>query len=117
MATSQQPSSGCCFARGAEKVPTKRFGRTELRMPVISCGGMRFQAPGLAANDPAVLDRVPQENLDNLAQIVTKAVELGITHFETAKYGCSELILGHTLRSLKIPRDEYILQVKLHAVV
>ena len=98
-------------------MPTKRFGRTELRMPVISCGGMRFQAPGLAANDPAVLDREPQENLDNLAQIVTKAVELGITHFETAKYGCSELILGHTLRSLKIPRDEYILQVKLHAVV
>jgi len=24
-------------------VPTRRFGRTGLRMPVLTCGGMRYQ--------------------------------------------------------------------------
>ena len=31
------------------RVPTKRFGRTGLAMPVLSCGGMRFQASRTAA--------------------------------------------------------------------
>ena len=86
----------------------RRFGRTELSMPVFSCGGMRYQfkwqdAPGWL---------IPQKNQQNLEATIRKAVEVGINHIETARgYGTSELQLGRILPSL--PRDRIIVQTKI----
>ena len=86
----------------------RRFGRTELSMPVFSCGGMRYQfkwqdAPGWL---------IPQKNQQNLEATIRRAVEVGINHIETARgYGTSELQLGRILPSL--PRDRIIVQTKI----
>ncbi len=77
-------------------------------MPVITCGGMRFQQ-GWGDFDPATLDA---ENQKNLEATVMHAFELGINHFETARgYGSSEYQLGLVLP--RLPRDEIIIQTKI----
>src|SRR5207237_708190 len=86
----------------------RRFGRTELQMPVISCGGMRYQFKwqDVDANE------VPRQNQENLEAIISHAVELGINHFETARgYGSSEMQLGKILPGF--PRDKIIVQTKI----
>jgi uncharacterized protein len=86
----------------------RRFGRTELQMPVISCGGMRYQYKW---QDLPPAD-VPAENQRNLEATVHRALELGINHIETARgYGSSEMQLGAVLPSL--PRDKIIVQTKV----
>ena len=59
----------------------RRFGRTELQMPVISCGGMRYQYKWQDVR-PA---EVPRENQQNLEATIHRAIELGINHIETAR--------------------------------
>jgi len=86
----------------------RRFGRTELAMPVFSCGGMRFQFKWQDV-DP---NDVPRENQQNLEATIQRAFELGINHFETARgYGSSEMQLGRVLPAL--PRDKIIVQTKV----
>lgn len=86
----------------------RRFGRTELMLPVISCGGMRFQFKWQDV-DPG---EIPPDNQANVEAIVQRALELGINHFETARgYGTSELQLGRILPSL--PRQKIIVQTKV----
>jgi uncharacterized protein len=86
----------------------RRFGRTELSMPVISCGGMRYQFKWQDV-DPKDIPRANQENLE---ATIHRAVELGINHIETARgYGTSEMQLGAVLP--KLPRDKIIVQTKV----
>ena len=86
----------------------RRFGRTELSMPVISCGGMRYQYKWQDV-DPK---DVPQANQENLEATIHRAVELGINHIETARgYGSSEMQLGAVLPTLS--RDKIIVQTKV----
>src|SRR5580692_12003459 len=86
----------------------RRFGRTELKMPVISCGGMRYQFKWQDV-DPA---EVPRANQENLEATIHRALELGINHIETARgYGSSEMQLGALLP--KLPRDKMIVQTKV----
>ncbi len=86
----------------------RRFGKTELSMPVISCGGMRYQHKW----DDVPWDEVPKEGQENIERILARALELGITHIETARgYGSSEMQLGFALQH--IPREKYILQTKV----
>lgn len=86
----------------------RRFGRTELQMPVLSCGGMRFQ---FKWQDVAPAD-VPHDNQANLEAVIHRALELGINHIETARgYGSSEMQLGRLLPTL--PRDKMIVQTKV----
>jgi predicted aldo/keto reductase-like oxidoreductase len=86
----------------------RRFGRTELAMPVISCGGMRYQ---FKWQDIERKD-IPRENQENLEATIRRAVELGINHIETARgYGTSEMQLGSILPTL--PRDKIIVQTKV----
>ena len=86
----------------------RRFGRTELRMPVISCGGMRYQYKW----QDVPPSEVPQANQANLEATIRRALELGINHIETARgYGSSEMQLGALLPSL--PRDKMIVQTKV----
>ena len=86
----------------------RRFGRTELAMPVISCGGMRYQ---FKWQDVSPKD-IPRENQENVEAIIRRALELGINHIETARgYGTSEMQLGNVLPTL--PRDKIIVQAKV----
>src|SRR5512144_3192574 len=86
----------------------RRFGRTELQMPVLSCGGMRYQ---FQWQDLPPAD-VPAENQKNVEATILRALELGINHIETARgYGSSEMQLGRLLPSL--PREKTILQTKV----
>ncbi|MFT5029235.1 MAG: putative aldo/keto reductase-like oxidoreductase, partial [Candidatus Binatia bacterium] len=86
----------------------RRFGRTELQMPVYSCGGMRYQHKWEDI-DPK---DVPKANQDNLEATIHRAVDLGINHIETARgYGSSEMQLGWVLPH--IPREKIIVQTKV----
>jgi hypothetical protein len=86
----------------------RRFGRTELSMPVITCGGMRYQFKWQDV-DPR---DIPLENQENIEATIHRALELGINHFETARgYGSSEMQLGRILPGL--PRDKIIVQTKV----
>jgi predicted aldo/keto reductase-like oxidoreductase len=86
----------------------RRFGRTGLTMPVISCGGMRYQYKW---QDVKPRD-IPRENQENLEACIRRALELGINHIETARgYGSSEMQLGDILPTL--PRKQLIVQTKV----
>jgi predicted aldo/keto reductase-like oxidoreductase len=86
----------------------RRFGRTELAMPVFSCGGMRYQ---FKWQDVAPSE-IPKDNQANLEATIHRAVELGINHIETARgYGTSEMQLGRVLPAL--PREKIIVQTKV----
>ena len=74
----------------------RRFGKTELQVPVFTLGLMRYMK-----DDP-----------DEPARVVHRAVELGINHLETARgYGTSEELLGHALRGMD--RDSVIITTKI----
>lgn len=86
----------------------RRFGRTELQMPVFSCGGMRYQFKW----QDVPRWKIPRDNQNNLEATIRRAVELGINHIETARgYGSSEMQLGGILP--KLERDRIIVQTKI----
>ena len=86
----------------------RRFGRTELQMPIFSCGGMRYQ---FKWQDIPESD-IPQDNQQNVEAIVRRSLEVGINHIETARgYGTSEMQLGRILPTL--PREKLIIQTKI----
>ena len=86
----------------------RRFGKTELQMPVFSCGGMRYQHKWEDINP----SEVPDDGQANLEATIHRSLELGINHIETARgYGSSEMQLGFLLP--KLPRDEIIVQTKI----
>lgn len=84
----------------------RRFGKTNLQIPVFSCGGMRYQQ---SWNDA---DKFTASNQANLEATIHRALEVGINHIETARgYGTSEEQLGHVLP--KLPREKMIVQTKV----
>jgi len=86
----------------------RRFGRTGLAMPVISCGGMRYQFKWQDV-EPA---EIPPDGQANLEATIHRALALGINHLETARgYGTSEMQLGRVLPTL--PRDQLLVQTKV----
>lgn len=90
------------------KMQYRRFGRTELKLPVISCGGMRYQYKW----QDVPPEEIPADGQANLEACIHRALELGINHIETARgYGTSEMQLGRILP--KLPRDKIIVQTKV----
>ncbi|QMS90369.1 aldo/keto reductase [Nostoc edaphicum CCNP1411] len=86
----------------------RRFGRTELQMPVFSCGGMRYQFKWQDVPN----DEIPADNQANLEATIRRAIEVGINHIETARgYGTSEMQLGRILP--QFPREKLIVQTKI----
>ncbi|MEB3830492.1 aldo/keto reductase [Phormidium sp. CCY1219] len=86
----------------------RRFGRTELQIPVFSCGGMRYQYKWKDV-DPT---QIPADNQRNLEATIRRAIALGINHIETARgYGTSEIQLGRILP--QFPRENLIVQTKI----
>ena len=86
----------------------RRFGKTDLEMPVFSCGGMRYQHKW----SDIEWSEVPDDGQKNLEATIHRAVEVGINHIETARgYGSSEMQLGPVLKNL--PRKKLIVQTKV----
>src|SRR3954469_24615485 len=86
----------------------RRFGRTEIQMPVFSCGGMRYQQSW----DDVAPEVVEKSGQANVEAVIHRALELGINHIETARgYGSSEMQLGWILPQL--PREKLIVQTKV----
>jgi predicted aldo/keto reductase-like oxidoreductase len=89
-------------------IPTRRFGRTGLAMPVLSLGGMRFQQ-SWSDLPPEAVEAGGQTNLE---ATLKAAMAAGLHHIETARhYGTSERQLGWLLPRLPDPRR--ILQTKV----
>ena len=92
----------------AAPIPTRRFGRTGLAMPVLSLGGMRFQQSW--SDLPAA--EITAASQANLRAVLERAVAAGMHHIETARhYGSSERQLGWLLAEVPDPRR--ILQTKI----
>jgi hypothetical protein len=86
----------------------RRFGRTELAMPVFSCGGMRYQHKWQDVPE----NEIPADNQANLEATILRALELGISHIETARgYGTSEMQLGRLVP--RLARGKVIVQTKV----
>ena len=86
----------------------RRFGRTEIQMPVFSCGGMRYQYKW----QDLPPSQIPAANQQNLEATINRALAVGINHIETARgYGTSEMQLGQILP--QIPREKLIVQTKV----
>jgi hypothetical protein len=86
----------------------RRFGKTGLAMPVISCGGMRYQWKW----QDALPAEIPADNQANVEATLRRALDLGINHIETARgYGTSEMQLGNILP--RLPREKMIVQTKV----
>ena len=89
-------------------LPVRRFGRTELPMPLLSLGGMRFQQSW--SDLPA--DQISDESQTNLRATLERAVAAGFHHIETARhYGSSERQLGWLLP--QVPDPQRMLQTKI----
>jgi len=104
------------LASGRVKVPTVRFGKTELEMPILSLGCMRFQQAW--GTKIETMDDVTPECQQNLINILKYASALGVSHIETARgYGSSELQIGEALRTLfeggELRREDLIIQTKV----
>ena len=86
----------------------RRFGRTNLKIPILSLGGMRFQKSW----DPLDYSEVSYEEQNKVEKILNLASKYGLTHVETAKYyGTSEVQLGMGFENTKnIPN---IVQTKI----
>ena len=89
-------------------LPRRRFGRTNLNMPLLSLGGMRFQQSWnqLELSEVSIKEQKKVLNILNLAN------KHGFNHIETAKYyGTSEVQLGMGFQSMgRIPQ---IIQTKI----
>jgi len=103
--TNAQPGHA---STGPGAIPTRRFGRTAVAMPVLSLGGMRFQQSWKDL-EPNAIEASSQSNLRRLLE---KAIGAGLHHIETARhYGSSERQLAPLLKELPDPRR--ILQSKV----
>ena len=86
----------------------RRFGRTNLKIPVLSLGGMRFQKSW----DQLDFSEIAYEEQNKVENILNLANKYGLSHVETAKYyGTSEVQLGMGFKNTKkIPN---IIQTKI----
>ena len=86
----------------------RRFGRTNLNIPVLSLGGMRFQKSW----DQLDFSEISCEEQNKVENILNLANKYGLSHVETAKfYGTSEVQLGIGFENIK--RIPNIIQTKI----
>ena len=61
------------------ELPCRRFGRTNLNMPVLSLGGMRFQKSW----DELKFSDISQKEQNKVENILNLANKFGFNHIET----------------------------------
>jgi aryl-alcohol dehydrogenase-like predicted oxidoreductase len=105
---------------GILKIPKVRFGSTELQMPIVTLGTMRFQQSwGQQIKD---MDEINARGQENLLAIMRHSIyNLGMNHVECARgYGSSELQVGAALQKLYsegiVKREDLIIQTKVGAM-
>ena len=86
----------------------RRFGRTNLKIPILSLGGMRFQKSW----EQLEFSEISNDEQNKVENILNLASNYGLSHVETAKYyGTSEVQLGMGFKNTKkIPN---IIQTKI----
>lgn len=102
-------------------VPKVRFGKTEIQIPIVTCGGMRLQQTWMPDNLPIAPSKtrvLKSDSQANLKQSIRLCLKVGINHFETARmYGSSEYQFAQALYELiesgEIKREDFILQTKV----
>ncbi|AAQ00674.1 Predicted oxidoreductase [Prochlorococcus marinus subsp. marinus str. CCMP1375] len=96
------------ISNNCDSLPCRRFGRTEMNIPVLSLGGMRFQH---SWSDLAMKE-VTNDSQMNLEEILKFASKNGFHHIETARhYGTSELQLGSAMK--RVVDSKRIVQTKI----
>jgi len=86
----------------------RRFGRTNLKIPILSLGGMRFQKSW----DQLDFSEISHEEQNKVENILKLSNKYGLSHVETAKhYGTSEVQLGMGFKNTKKIPD--IVQTKI----
>ncbi len=89
-------------------IPSRRFGRTEIDMPILSLGGMRFQQSWEDLDEQKIVVQKQQ----HLEETFNQAIKNGLHHVETARhYGTSEMQLGWAMK--KVPDRKRLLQSKV----
>jgi hypothetical protein len=88
----------------------RRFGKTGLRLSVITLGGMRYPHGWSKAEETPVL---PDDSLQACLDCTRRALDLGINHIETAHgYGISERLYGEIWKDLDRDRSDFHLMTK-----
>ncbi len=86
----------------------RRFGKTEEQISVITLGGMRFKHGWTPPRN-----RLPKDSIEHCISTTRMALDLGINHIETAHgYMKSELLFGHALKELGVPRKQFKMMTK-----
>ena len=86
----------------------RRFGKTEELISVITLGGMRFKHGWTPPRN-----HLPKDSIEHCISTTRKALDLGINHIETAHgYMKSELLFGHALKELGVPRKQFKMMTK-----
>ena len=86
----------------------RRFGKTEEKISVITLGGMRFKHGWTPPRN-----HLPKDSIENCISTTRMALDLGINHIETAHgYIKSELLFGHALKELGVPRNKFKIMTK-----
>ncbi|MBF0622089.1 MAG: aldo/keto reductase [Magnetococcales bacterium] len=84
------------------------FGKTGLRVSVITLGTMRF----LHGWDPPH-DHLPEDSLAHARFVLNQALSAGINVIETARwYGKSQRLIGQILPELDYDRADYLIMTK-----
>jgi aryl-alcohol dehydrogenase-like predicted oxidoreductase len=84
-------------------LPTRRLGHSDIDVTTLTLGAMMFGQWG-------------NTDVDECRQMVRRALDGGITTFDTADMyddGASETILGQSLRDLKVDRDDLVIATKV----
>lgn len=85
----------------------RRFGRTNLRISVLTFGAMRIPFGDLSPEERKKAE-------ENAFLTMKRALEVGVNHFETARgYGNSEHLIGLCLPHLPIRREELVITTKI----
>ena len=86
----------------------RRFGKTEELISVITLGGMRFKHGWTPPRN-----HLPKDSIEHCISTTRMALDLGINHIETAHgYMKSELLFGHALKELGVPRKQFKMMTK-----
>lgn len=84
---------------------TRRFGKTEMNLTVLSFGAMRI---------PANKEEDATLHNERAMGTLRRALDIGINHIETARgYGTSEALIGQALKEGVIRREEFYLTTKI----
>ena len=86
----------------------RRFGKTEEQISVITLGGMRFKHGWTPPRN-----HLPKDSIEHCISTTRMALDLGVNHIETAHgYMKSELLFGHALKELGVPRKQFKMMTK-----